>query len=439
MKSNEALRLIADVSSYQWGMVTTAQAEALGVGRVDLARMTRAQLLVRLAHGVYRDAGAPIDEFEDLRAAWLSTEPKLSASRRADAREHGVVVSGASAAELHRIGDLRPERHEFTTRERRQTQRRELHYRQRDLEPEDVTLVDGLPATTLERTIADLIEARTDFSLVANAFRDAARRTRLNTERLALLLSPLAARNGFAADDGASFLEHLASTAGLDLTALARHIAATDELALRVSVEFLSKAAREYGLSAEQLDSLRAARKSSRLTQRQLAMRARVDQAAVSRSEGGRDAEFATVDHLLAGAGHRLYSAPTRRDDVATVAAEIRQQLRAGDKDRALRALIQLNDNLVAEHGLVRGVLGLAEPESTNDPVWDAALAALVAWRLGEEGLPAPDWVDAPRRFLSQPRGLGVDAADPIPSKAEVPDEFAQRGVLVWRDTFASV
>lgn len=184
---------------------------------------------------------------------------------------------------------------------------------------------------------------------------------------------------------------------------------------------------------------VRAARKSQQLTQVQLADRARMDQASVSRSEQGRDAAFDTIDRLLAGAGHRLYSAPTRRDDAATVAAEIRKRLRTGDKDRALRALIQLNDNLVAERGLVRGVLGLAEPESTTDPVWDAAVAALVAWRLGEENLPSPEWVNAQNRFLHSPRTLEIDPADPIPPDSEVPPEFAKRGVLVWRDTFASV
>jgi hypothetical protein len=148
---------------------------------------------------------------------------------------------------------------------------------------------------------------------------------------------------------------------------------------------------------------------------------------------------LSSVDRLLAGAGHRLYSAPTRRDDAATVAAEIRKQLRDGDKDRALRALIQLNDNLIAERGLVRAVLGLAEPETTKDPIWDAALAAVVAWRLRDEGLPTPDWVDASGRFNPKPQGLGVDAAGPVPPVSEVPEEFAKRGVLVWRDTFASV
>ena len=184
---------------------------------------------------------------------------------------------------------------------------------------------------------------------------------------------------------------------------------------------------------------VRAARRSRRLTQGQLADRAQIDQGSVSRSERGRDAGYSTIDRLLAGAGHRLYSAPTRRDDAATAAAEIRERLRANDKDRALRALLQLNDNLLAEHGLVRGILGLAEPESTGDVVWDAAIAALVAWRLNAEGIPLPDWVDQHGRFLARSQTLEVDPADPVPPRSEVPDEFAERGVLAWRDTFASV
>jgi transcriptional regulator with XRE-family HTH domain len=184
---------------------------------------------------------------------------------------------------------------------------------------------------------------------------------------------------------------------------------------------------------------VRAARRSRRLTQGQLADRAQIDQGSVSRSERGRDAGYSTIDRLLAGAGHRLYSAPTRRDDAATAAAEIRERLRAKDKDRALRALLQLNDNLLAEHGLVRGILGLAEPESTGDVVWDAAIAALVAWRLDAEGIPLPPWVDQQERVLARPQTLEVDPADLVPPRSEVPDEFAERGVLVWRDTFASV
>lgn len=184
---------------------------------------------------------------------------------------------------------------------------------------------------------------------------------------------------------------------------------------------------------------VRAARKSRGLTQKGLAQRTNVDQGRVSRFEAGRAAEFSTIERFLGGAGHRLYSALTRRDDVATIAAAIRGHLRVGDKYSALREFIQLSDNLASEHGLVRGVFGLAEPEPTGDRAWDAALAALVDLRLSEEGLPTPSWVDAPVRRLRTPRTLDVDPADLIPASDDVPNEFRARGVLVWRDTLTSV
>lgn len=184
---------------------------------------------------------------------------------------------------------------------------------------------------------------------------------------------------------------------------------------------------------------VKAARKSRGLTQRALAAKVHVDQGRVSRFEGGRDAEYRTVERLLGATGHRLYSAPTVRDDAATIAAAIRKHLRANDKHSALRELIQLSDNLAAEQGLVRGVLGLAEPEPTGDAAWDAALAALVDLRLSEAGLPTPDWTNTPERRLASPRALDVDPADPTPTDADVPAEFLQRGVLVWADTLASV
>lgn len=184
---------------------------------------------------------------------------------------------------------------------------------------------------------------------------------------------------------------------------------------------------------------VRAARRSRHLTQARLAELTGIDQASVSHHERGRDATFSTVDRLLAGTGHRLYAAPTRRDDAASAAVAIRDYLRAKDPDRALRALLQLNDDLTAEHGLVRGVLALAEPEPTGNRLWDAAIAALVAWRLNEEQIPLPAWVDDPDRVVAEPTVFRIDPADPAPESDDVPDEFAERGVLAWADTFASV
>lgn len=241
MRSAEALRLLAELSAPQWGMVTTAQAATLGVKRLDLSRLAKAGLLERLAHGVYRDAGAPSDEFEGLRAAWLAADPSHTAEQRVRDLVGGVVVMGESAASLHRMGDLPADRHELSTSVRRQSQRPGVSYRQRELELSDVTIAHGLPVTTIEQTVADLLEARTDLSLVAHVLRDAARTRRLDTSRLTELLDPLAARNGLRKGDGAALLDRLTTLAGLDTASLAEEIGASETLSALVAANSLAR------------------------------------------------------------------------------------------------------------------------------------------------------------------------------------------------------
>jgi putative AbiEi antitoxin of type IV toxin-antitoxin system len=214
MTATQALKVLTDVTATQWGMVTTAQAASLGVSRLSLSRLTEVGHLERLVHGVYRAMGAPADEFETLRAAWLSTQPEEVAEARLTDPLAGVVVTGASAAHLHHIGDLPADRHEFSTSRRRQSQRPDIRYRIRTLPRQDITLAHGLPVTTKERTLADLVETRTDLGLVAAALGDALRSGSLDLSRLELLLAPFAARNGFRTDDGNALLDRLVEMSG---------------------------------------------------------------------------------------------------------------------------------------------------------------------------------------------------------------------------------
>lgn len=89
MKAMDALRVLAEVTSDQWGMVTSAQALMHGITRLDLSRLAASGHLERLAHGVYKDAGAAGDEFEGIHAAWLGTEPKRTSVVRLHDRERG--------------------------------------------------------------------------------------------------------------------------------------------------------------------------------------------------------------------------------------------------------------------------------------------------------------------------------------------------------------
>lgn len=250
VKSKDALRVLAEITAYQWGMVTSAHASMHGITRLDLSRLAADGQLERLAHGVYKDAGTPAGPIDDLKAAWLSTDPKKPGEARIKDLANSVVVAGESAADLHGIGDLRPLRHEFVSSERRQSQRSTIRYRQRALDPRDVTLVGGLPVMTMERTIADLVEEVGDLSLVADALRDASRKRDLDLERLRSLLAPLAQRNGLKKGDGAALLNRLMEIAGIDPDAVARRVAADASLGPRVTASYL------LGLSHEDLDRL---------------------------------------------------------------------------------------------------------------------------------------------------------------------------------------
>lgn len=235
MEVTQALKELADLTASQWGMVTTAQANTLGISRLQLSRLAEGGHLERVSHGIYRDPGAPPERYDTLKAAWLSIDPRRTAQDRLSDRPSDAVVSGAAASHLLGIGDLVPEPYEFTVPRRRQTQRTELTYRVRELPPEALTMREGLPVTTQEQTIADLVESRIDLSLVADVLSET---EALDSKRLAALLSPLAQRNGFERGDGEALLDELERLAHRDVASLARAVSGT-ALAGEISKQFL--------------------------------------------------------------------------------------------------------------------------------------------------------------------------------------------------------
>ena len=188
------------IAERQWGLVTTRQAVEVGVSRLHLSRLSQAGALERLAHGIYRMAGAPPVEDEDVITAWLGLattgEPP--------------VAAGATAARLHGIGDLWLDTIEFTTTTRRTTRRPDVRLRVAHLDPADVTIARGIPTMTAARTIADLVKQNTDLSLVTDAAADADRAGILDRRHLARTLNPLAAAEGYP--DGAAFADSLVPT-----------------------------------------------------------------------------------------------------------------------------------------------------------------------------------------------------------------------------------
>jgi hypothetical protein len=192
MAQGDVVEVVADIAAGQWGMFTTAQAEAAGVSRVEVSRLLGRNVVRRLRHGVYAMAGVPTDAFEDVRAEWLATDPERTAGeRRADADP--VVVSDETAASVLGIGDVVGGGVHFTAARRLQTRQPWVHLHRRQLSGAEFEWVGGLPVTTPRRTIEDLAQSgRWEQSHLRDLALDAVRAGLLAQRELAK--SPVLAR-----------------------------------------------------------------------------------------------------------------------------------------------------------------------------------------------------------------------------------------------------
>lgn len=215
MRAMEVRRLLAQLAERQWGLVTAPQARAAGVTYVRLTRLTQAGVLRRLAHGVYLLEGAATDEHLDVRAAWLGLEPTRQAPDRVAEGAAGAVISHVSAAAVRGLCAGGAARYEFTVPGRKQSRRRDIRLHRGSLKAEEITTVAGMPVTTMERTIVDLIADGTELAIVAELFRAAQVRGCLDLDDLADRLEPYAARRGFADHDGAGLMGELAAAPAL--------------------------------------------------------------------------------------------------------------------------------------------------------------------------------------------------------------------------------
>lgn len=206
MKARENISVLMELASSQWGMFTTAQAASEGVSRVQLGRMSSDGRIEPMARGTYRFASAGDTEYAELKAAWLSLLPSKTAYDRLRARPRDCVAAGRTAAVLLGDTELHPEPYCFATSRGRRTTRADVRLLPWPAEERDVAVIDGVPTTSPERTVADLVRLKEDPSLVANFVEGMASRGHIfDRRRCGELLTPLAARNGYRKGDGESF------------------------------------------------------------------------------------------------------------------------------------------------------------------------------------------------------------------------------------------
>jgi hypothetical protein len=218
MERSEAIRTISTIAADQWGLVTTAQAEAAGVSRVDLGRLADANLLDRAARSVYQVPGATPAAHLDIKVAWLRLDPAVPAWERQIGDDRSGVVSHASACQLHDVGDIPADDVELSVPRRRTTREPGVSFHRVVVPVQDVTVIEGLPVTTMDRTICDLMRGRADAGHIGRVIADADQRGLIDTRLLAPRVQPYARFYGMPRTvEGTDLLESLADQAGFTL------------------------------------------------------------------------------------------------------------------------------------------------------------------------------------------------------------------------------
>ena len=235
MPNRDDIQRVFELAASQWGLFTTAQAISEGASRTQLSRMAARGRVEPASYGVYRMADGEETTHASIKAAWLSLHPKLTALERLRSRPRDAVVAGRTAACMHGDTGFYEAPFAFDVPAPKRTAREDVELRPWSVDESDVVIIDGLPVTSVERTAADLIRDREDPSLVGSFVAGACSRGHVLDEgKLAELLSPLAARNGFAKGDGGAFARKLASDYAADaqvqyaLEAIARILQGTE-------------------------------------------------------------------------------------------------------------------------------------------------------------------------------------------------------------------
>ncbi|MGA5565278.1 type IV toxin-antitoxin system AbiEi family antitoxin domain-containing protein [Streptomyces platensis] len=218
MDRAEQLAALSGTAADQWGLVTAAQAKGLGLSAVQLLRLTEAGLLENVSRGVYLLSASGMPRYLDIKVAWLRLQPKKFAWERPAGHLDSGVVSHASACQLHELGDIPAPDVEITVPRRRTTTEPFVRLRTAPLDATEITVADGLPVTTVTRTIQDLLQANADGGHIGGVIAVAERRDLITLDDLAERIQPYARKYGLKANAfGRDLIDHLVAQAGESL------------------------------------------------------------------------------------------------------------------------------------------------------------------------------------------------------------------------------
>jgi len=168
MPDHNALYQIAE---QQAGYFTAAQARQAGFSSSLLSYHLDAGRFARVRPRIYRLVQFPASPHEDLYVAWLQAGPD-------------AVISHDSALALYDLSDLLPGQIHVTVLRTASRRRRGLQLHTKHLTQEDVTHYEGLPVTTVLRTLVDVTIAGLADEQVQQAIREVLRRGLVTRESL---------------------------------------------------------------------------------------------------------------------------------------------------------------------------------------------------------------------------------------------------------------
>jgi predicted transcriptional regulator of viral defense system len=164
------LRPVYDLAASQGGYFTTDQARDLGVSRRALAYRVETGDVARIEYGIHRLAHYPSQPFEDVIVACLWAGQDSAASH-------------ATALSVYRLADAMPASIHITVSRPFRGRHRGVVVHHAPLQEDARTVRDGVPVTTVDRTLADV--ARTsEASTGAAAAEQALNRGLISARRL---------------------------------------------------------------------------------------------------------------------------------------------------------------------------------------------------------------------------------------------------------------
>lgn len=155
---------VFDIAADQFGFISTTQARTAGINPQTLLMMERRGAVRRTSRGVYRLVNFPETQFDAFMGAVLWPVPLMG------------VLSHESALALYQLSDVNPAKLHITVPFSFRTRRlvpRQLSLHFAALKESEITRFEGIPVTSVVRTILDCHDATVGNALVGQAIEEA--------------------------------------------------------------------------------------------------------------------------------------------------------------------------------------------------------------------------------------------------------------------------